>query len=319
MIPHTETGTENKFRILLAFAAIYIVWGTTYLTVKIGLETIPPFAMASMRYFIAGILLLVYCSIKKESVFAADRIMNFLLGACMLTLGQGLLFWVEKYISSGLTAVFGATLPIWYIVADVKNWKFNFQNKLTLASIGIGFIGILLLFAEPSESPEPQAKGMALIASVAAVASCYCWAVGSLYYTHHKKNGSVFANVGWQLMGGMVCCALISFLSGEGANFSISKISMASALATVYMAIAASIVALIALYWLLDRRPAPVVGTYAYVNPVIAVILGYFIAREKISILQIAAMTLILVAAWMANQVKLKADPIASGSNEPRT
>lgn len=319
MITPSKTVPENKLRILLAFAAIYIVWGTTYLTVKIGLETIPPFAMASMRYCIAGILLLVYCSIKGESVFAADMLMNFLLGAFMLTLGQGLLFWVEKYISSGLTAVFGATLPIWYIVADVKNWKSNFHNKLTLASISIGFIGILMLFAEPSEGPGTEAKGMALIASAAAVASCYCWAVGSLYYTHHKKNGSIFANVGWQLMGGMVCCALISFLGGEGQSFSLSKISIASALATVYMAIAASIVALIALYWLLDRRPAPVVGTYAYVNPVIAVILGYFIAREKISLLQIAAMVLILVAAWMANKVKLKTDPVEVTSGKPRT
>src|SRR5450631_4476388 len=97
---------NTNFKIILAFAAIYIIWGTTYLAVKIGLETIPPFLMASLRYAMSGLLLLIFCAIKKESLFTKYSIRNMLLGAFILTLGQALLFWCEKYISSGLTSVF---------------------------------------------------------------------------------------------------------------------------------------------------------------------------------------------------------------------
>jgi drug/metabolite transporter (DMT)-like permease len=293
-------------KVFLAFAAIYVIWGTTYLAIRIGLESIEPFILASMRYLIAGCLLLFFCRVKGEAIFSRSAINNIILGAFMLTLGQGVLFWAEKYISSGLTAVFGSTLPVCYIIADRKQWKSNFSSKLTLVSIVLGITGIVILFSNQTGGGDPHTAEMKLVASAAAVASCLCWAAGSLYYKYNHTSGSLYANVGWQLIGGTIACLLVSAATGELGSFSMSAVTLSSWAAVVYLAVAGSIIAFTASYWLLARRPAPVVGTYAYVNPVIAVLLGYLAMNETITISQVAGMMIILVAAYLANRVKFQ-------------
>ncbi|HEX3769086.1 MAG TPA: EamA family transporter [Puia sp.] len=295
---------KRGLRLWLAFAAIYIIWGTTYLAIKIGIEFIPPYIMASLRYLIAGGLLLLFCLLKGESIFASNVRQEIILGAFIMTFGQATAFWAEKYISSGLTAVFNSLLPVCYIISDKRNWSNYGKSKLTIVSIVLGIIGIVILFISPAAASETHTGFITVIASVITVIACFCWAAGSLYYKYHEKTGSLFANVGWQLIGGMICCIIISAIAGEWTNFHYQTVPWNACGAVLYLAIAGSIVALIALYWLLERRPAAVVGTYAYVNPVIAVLLGYFIANERISLIQIFGMIVILIAAYIANQVK---------------
>jgi drug/metabolite transporter (DMT)-like permease len=299
---------KKDFRIWLAFAAIYIIWGTTYLAIKIGVEFIPPFFMASLRYFIAGALLLGYCLATRESIFTKTTGVNVLLGAFIMTFGQAIAFWAEKYISSGLTAVFGSLLPVCYIITDRKHWHHYKESKLAIFSIGLGIVGIIILFINPSAASESPIGPITIIASAATVVSCFCWAAGSLYYKYHKRVGSLYCNVGWQLVGGMICCLIISGIAREGSHFDIRSVPIRAFAAVLYLAIAGSIVALIALYWLLHRRPAAIVGTYAYVNPVIAVLLGYLVAGEKITLFQISGMFVILIAAYLANLVKFTSD-----------
>jgi drug/metabolite transporter (DMT)-like permease len=299
---------KPDIRVILAFAAIYVIWGTTYLAIKIGIESMPPFMMAAIRYLIAGTLLLLYCFFRKEKFDRKSVLQSLLIGAFVMTAGQAVVFWAEKYISSGLAAIFGSLLPICYILTDTRNWEKYRKSKTTLLSIGLGLAGIVILFIHPSVAEKQYHGTITIIASAAAVASCFCWAGGSLYFKYHVKSGSLYGNVGWQLIGGMVTSLLISGLSGEWLNFSFAAVSLHAWLAVVYLAIAGSIVALIALYWLLARRPAPLVGTYAYVNPVIAVILGYFIANEKITWLQVLGMAIILLAAYLANTIKMKGE-----------
>lgn len=260
--------------------------------------------MATLRYLIAGGLLLIFCLIKRESIFSTNILQNILLGAFIMTFGQATAFWAEKYISSGLTAVFNSLLPICYIVTDRRNWANYRKSKLTILSIGLGIVGIAILFISPAPASESHTGFITVLASAITVAACFCWAAGSLYYKYHNKTGSLYANVGWQLVGGMICCLIISAIAGEWQNFNYRSVPLNAWAAVLYLAIAGSIVALIALYWLLARRPAAVVGTYAYVNPVIAVLLGYLIADERISFIQIFGMIVILVAAYIANRVK---------------
>jgi len=295
---------KTNFRLWLAFAAIYIVWGTTYLAIKIGIDYLPPYIMASMRYFIAGGLLLLFCLVRRESIFATNIPQNVILGAFIMTFGQATAFWSEKYISSGLTAVFNSLLPICYIIADRRNWANYAKSKLTILSIGLGIIGIVILFISPAAASESHTGFITVVASAVTVAACFCWAAGSLYNKYHVKTGSLFVNIGWQLLGGMICCLIISGITGEWSGFHYRTVPWQGWAAVFYLAIAGSIVALVALYWLLARRPAAVVGTYAYVNPVIAVLLGYLIAGEKITLIQIFGMIVILIAAYTANQVK---------------
>ena len=226
-----------------------------------------------------------------------------LLGAFMLTLGQAVLFWAEKYLPSGLTAVFTSSLPIWYVLIDRANWKFNSRSKLTIASIVLGLVGILILFNGQLSDRGDAATSMRLIASIVTIGACICWAAGSLYYKAHA-GGSLFNNVGWQLVGGTTAGFLISMLTGEWNGFSLAAVPAISWLMILYLAIAGSVIAFSASYYLLTVRPAPVVGTYAYVNPIVAVILGYIIAGETISTSQVAGIIIILVAAYLANTVK---------------
>lgn len=294
---------KKNYAVILAFAAIYIIWGTTYLAIRIGLESIPPFIMASMRYLIAGILLFLFCAAKKEVLLAKSALNNILLGAIILTGGQGVIFWAEKYISSGLTAVLISTLPIWYILIDKRHWKSYFNSKLTLLSILLGIAGILILFKNPSDTDDSHTGWITVLASMVVIASCICWAAGSLYYKYNLTAGSLYVNVACQLVGGTISCLLISKLTNEWHQFSIPAITLNSWLAVLYLAIAGSIIAFLALFWLLSIKPAPVVGTHAYVNPIIAVLLGS-LAGETINAGQVIGMIVILLAAYLANKVK---------------
>ena len=304
----SRPAAKTDWRIILAFAAVYIIWGTTYLGIRIGIESMPPFIMASLRYLLAGIILLSFIKIKGEIVIDKTAINNILLGAFMLTCGQGTIFWAEKYVPSGLTAVLISTAPIWYIIADKKNWRNYFTSKLTLFSIALGLIGVLLLFKDQATVGDVgESNHMTLIASIVIIVSCFCWVMASLYYKYNHTPGSLYKNVGWQLMGGAVACMLVGSAVGEWEQFSFGDVTTRSWAALLYLAIAGSIVAFTAMFWLLERRPAAIVGTYAYVNPVIAVILGYFVAAEIITISQVIGMVIILIAAYLANRVKFTA------------
>lgn len=293
-----------NIKVLLAFMAVYLIWGTTYLAIKIGLEHIQPFIMASLRFLIAGFLLLSFCLVKRETIFSKEAFRQMLLGAFMLTFGQAILFWAEQYITSGMTAVFSATLPICYLLTDSRNRKNYFSSNLTLFSLFLGLFGILILFSGQLNIGSQQTNIRSVIASLTVLGSCFCWAAGSLFYKYQPTEGSLFCNVGWQLIGGTISCSFISLIKGELQNFRFSEVPLSCYGVICYLAVAGSIIALCASYYLLNVRPAAIVGTYAYVNPIIAVLLGYLFAGEVLTISQVIGISIILIAAYSANKVK---------------
>ncbi len=314
---HQQSGS-GKLTVLLAFAAVYVIWGTTYLAIKIGVQQMPPFIVASLRYLIAGVLLLGFCLVKQERLFSGNTLTQMMLGAFMLTLGQGVIFWAEQYVSSGLTAVFIATLPVWYILIDGRNRAMYFRSKLTLTSIALGMIGIVALFSGQTSQVDERSGTMRLIASAVVLCSCFCWAAGSLYYKNHRGRGSLLVDVGWQLAGGTVACFAVSMFAGEWKHFSFGTVTAAGWGAVFYLAIAGSIIAFSASLYLLTVRPPAVVGTYAYVNPIIAVLIG-IAAGERITVSQVVGIVIILVAAYLANRVKIGEvrEPAGRGAPEP--
>ena len=289
--------------ILIAFASTYIIWGTTYLAILIGIETLPPFLMAAIRFLVAGVVLLIIAALRGENVWFPGMFKNMLLGIVILTGGQGLLAWAELYIPSGYAAILVSTLPLWYVLLDRKNWNTYFKNKLILTGLILGFFGILLLFKKYIGATTGNGV-LQLFGLAAVLGACICWASGTLYYKNHVNQGSMFLNLGWQLMGGFLSSLLIGFFSGEFTGFSFANVSIHSWLATLYLAVAGSLVAFIAFTWLMTVRPAAVVGTYAYVNPVIAVLLGWLMANESITLMQIAGMFIILLSAFLVNSPK---------------
>lgn len=304
-------ASSNKTRVLLSFAAIYIIWGTTYLAVRIGITTISPFIMGAMRYLVAGTFFILYRISKKEKIFTNDVLRNILLGAVMQTGGQAMLFWAELYISSGFTAVLVATEPIWFIILDKPQWKYYFKNRLILFGIAAGFAGIIILFQNfLTTSTVEHGQFIQLIASLVTITSALFWTGGSLYFKHHRGTSSANLNIGWQLTGGVISCLIVSMVRGEWNSFNINTISVQSWLSVLYLAFAGSVIAFSCYNWLLTQKPAAIVGTYAYINPVIAVLAGSILLHEKILINQIIGMLVILVSAYLINsanlQVKIK-------------
>jgi drug/metabolite transporter (DMT)-like permease len=295
--------TSHAILVILSFAAIYIIWGTTYLAIAIGLTGFPPFLMAFLRFLIAGILLVGFVLIKGEKIPSLKSIIhNSIVGTVVLVGGQGLLFWSEQYISSGYASVLIATMPLWFVILDRTNWKIYFSNIFILIGIVIGFIGILILFNDKLDEPLPASNiQLQLIASATVIIGAICWAAGTLYYRSKPTNESMSSNLGWQLIGGAFVSLIVSTLLGEVVDFQLSAVPNAAWLAVIYLALAGSIIGFLAYTWLLQHLPSAIVGTYAYINPIIAVFVGVFLANETMSKNQILGMIIILASAILVN------------------
>lgn len=296
----------NKLLIVLSFAAIYLIWGTTYLVIAIGLEEVPPFMMASMRFIIAGSMLAAYCIYKKEKMPSATSIIkNAILGLIILTGGQGLLIWSEQYITSGYASILSATLPIWFVIMDRSNWKTYFSNPYIIMGVVLGFMGILLLFKDTlSASTFSESALMQLYGTIAVLIGAICWVIGTLYNRSKPAPGSMYSNLAWQLLMASPICLFISFSTGEFSGFDLTAVSYKGWLSVVYLAIAGSIIAFIAYTWLLTKMPSAIVSTYAYINPVVAVVLGWYLAEEVVTNFQLIGMAVILGSAILVNITK---------------
>lgn len=296
----------HKLLILLSFAAIYLIWGTTYLVIVIGLEDFPPFLMAAVRFIIAGVMLVGYCILKGEKLPTASSILkNTILGLIVLAGGQGLLIWAEQYIASGYASILVATLPIWFVILDKSNWKTYFSNPYIITGVILGFVGILLLFKDTLSGPA-LTEGVLLqfYASLAVLLGAICWVVGTLYNRSKPAPGTIYSNLGWQLVMASIICIFISYSTGELSGFDISQVSVKGWAAVIYLSVAGSIIAFIAYTWLLTQMPSAVVGTYAYINPVVAVWLGWLLAEEVITLFQFLGMVVILGSAILVNITK---------------
>lgn len=300
---------SNKLLIACAFFAIYIIWGTTYLVIVIGLQGFQPFFMASLRFVIAGVLLVGYAMWKGEQVPPGASILkNTFIGLVVLCGGQGLLIWSEQYIASGYASVLVATLPLWFVILDRRHWKLYFSNPYIILGVLLGFVGIIVLFRERLADPVPgENVELQLLASALVLIGAMCWVTGTLYNRSRPAPGSIFHNLGWQLLTSSVLCLIISVLLGEWEETPFRDTTWNAWSAVVYLSVAGSILAFVAYTWLLNKMPSAIVGTYAYVNPVVAVFLGWLWAGEVITADQMTGMVIILVSAVLVNLNRTKA------------
>lgn len=289
---------------MLAFAAIYLIWGSTYLAALIGLESIPPFLMASMRFLVAGALLASWCIIRGERLnLGAVLPRNALAGSLMLGGGTGSVIWAEQYLPTGLAAILVTTLPLWFIVLDRPQWSAYRTEKLRLAGILLGFGGILLLFSEDPAVFASGAKAAMYWPSIAVILTgTISWALGSLYSRYRPASGSTILNAAIQLLAASLFCAIVSIGLGEWQGFRVDAITIRSWTALAYMIVFGSVMTYLAYLWLLQVRPPAVVGTYAYVNPVVAVLLGWALAHEPVTGRQIVSLAIILIGVLIVNR-----------------
>ena len=272
-----ETASP-RWKTVLAFAIIYLVWGSTFLAIRIGVREVPPFLFAAMRFLIAGAALYGWMIVRGErSPTRGQWISAVLLAFLIFVLDYGLLFWAERRVPSGLAAVMLATIPVFMTLSEIlilRTQRLTLRLFLALA-IGLGGVAVLMSRSlNLGGAPIDSAGGLALIVGALS------WSVASALTRRLPLPPSKVVSSGTQMLIGGVLLAITSVLLGEWGEFHPQVVSGAAWVALLYLAVPGSIIAFTAYAWLIHRESPTKVGTYAYVNPVVAVLLGYFFADE---------------------------------------
>lgn len=294
--------------VIFAFAIVYLVWGSTYFFIHIAVQDIPPFMLGSFRFIIAGLIMLFWCLLRGEKLFELKHIKHAAIsGVLLLLIGNGVVIWVEQYQPSALVAILVSGAPLWFVVLDKANWSVNFKTRSTIVGLLIGFGGVILLFYEKivalfTSGGNTAEIGLLLMLVVGSIA----WAGGSLYSKHHSAGSNAAVNTTWQMLIAGIAFVPGSLINGEFSDFQWQEVSGNAWLAAIYLILFGSVAAFSAYIWLLNVRPATQVSTYAYVNPVVAVLLGVFIANEKISFLQLLGLATILTSVLLINMAKYR-------------
>jgi drug/metabolite transporter (DMT)-like permease len=292
--------THSPLLVAFAFFSIYIIWGSTYLAVIYGLKSFPPFILVGLRYAIAGAIMFTWCKFRGESLPEWRYLWRHALsGTMMLVGGTGLIAWAEQYISSGQAAILVATEPLIFLLVDRKRWSEYFSNKFILAGLLIGFTGIFLFLklgvAVTSTSP------IATIASFVVILSALIWVLGSLITKENQGKSSTVMNASVQLLSGGVICGIIVAIKGEYRGFSFAQVSTEGWGGLIFLIVMGSLVAYLSFIWLISIKPPAIVSTHTYVNPVVAVFLGWWLIGEPVNKAQLLSLLVILVGILMVN------------------
>ena len=297
----------RAWKVLLAFAIIYFVWGSTFLAIRVGVREVPPFLLAGMRFLIAGVVLYAWMRARgTPSPTAREWRAASLLAVLIFVLDYGLLFWAEQRVPSGVAAVMMATIPVFMAIAEII---FLRTQRLTLRlalALLLGLGGVIILVGRGlslGESPVDTAGAVALI--VAAVS----WSVAASLTRRMPLPAAKAMSSGAQMLVGGVLLTLTAGLLGEFRGFRVRAVSREAWLALAYLIVAGSIVAFTAYVWLIHHESPTRVGTYAYVNPVVAVMVGHFLGGEALGLRTIVGTLLVLVSVvviTMAPKAKLQ-------------
>ena len=304
----TPQKSASPLLVIIAFAIVYLVWGSTYFFIKIAVVGFPPLLLGALRFISAGILLLTWCLIKGEKIFVKRNMIHAAVsGFLLLVIGNGAVIWAEQTLPSAMVAIMVSSPPIWFVLLDRQNWRVNLKSTSTVVGLIIGFAGVILLFSEQLESLfGPSTGNSKLPGMLLLLAGSISWAGGSLYSKYFNTQGSAPVNTAWQMLAAGFIFLPSSFLHNEVQHLQWQNIPAHSWYALLYLIIFGSIAAFSAYVWLLQVRPATQVSTYAYVNPVIAVILGVLFANENITLLQVGGLVVILGSVLLINLSKYR-------------
>jgi drug/metabolite transporter (DMT)-like permease len=287
-------SAPRAWKLLLAFAIIYLVWGSTFLAIRVGVREVPPFLLAGLRFLIAGLILFAWMRAKGTvSPTAREWFSATLLAVLIFVLDYGLLFWAERRVPSGIAAVMMATIPVFMTLSEILFLKTQRLTPRLGAALLVGIGGVLVLVSRSISFGDSPIDS---IGAVALIGAAIGWSVGSALTRKLPLPSSKAMSSGAQMLMGGVLLTLTSWLLGEFHGFRVQAVSLKAWLALAYLIVAGSIVAFTAYVWLIHHESPTKVGTYAYVNPVVAVVLGYFLGGEGLSLRTILGTILVMVS-----------------------
>jgi drug/metabolite transporter (DMT)-like permease len=283
-------------RLIASFAALWIIWGSTYLAIRVAIETLPPFLMSGVRFLVAGAMLYAWMRRRGEPVPTAPQWRAAaVIGGLLLLCGNGGVAWAEQYIPSGLAALIVAVVPIWMVLFDWIGGAAR-PRRAVIAGLALGFLGVGVLVG-----PEDLVVGSPVdpIATTVIVGGTIAWALGSIYSRGAPMPGSPRMSTAIQMLCGGALLTVAGALTGELGRVDLASVSLRSAAAWSYLVIFGSIVAYNAYVYLLRHTEPAKASTYAYVNPVIAVLLGWALLGEPLGPRVMLAVAMIIPAVAM--------------------
>ncbi len=282
---------RSRGRLLAAFAAVYVVWGSTYLFIRFAVETLPPFVMAGARFAVAGAILYSWARLRgAPTPSRAEWRGAAVAGLFLLLGGNGAVVWAEQRVPSGVTALLVATVPVWMVLLDWLRPGGVRPRAGVFAGLALGLAGLAMLVGRGGLG----GGGADLVGAAVLVVGSILWATGSLYLRQKPRPSSALATNAVQMLAGGVALFVVGTMAGELGRLDLAAASARSLLSLVYLIIAGSLIGFTAYTYLLQVSTPAKVSTYAYVNPVVAVVLGWAFAGEEITARTLVAAAVIL-------------------------
>jgi drug/metabolite transporter (DMT)-like permease len=306
--------------VIIAFAALYVIWGSTYLGIRFSIETIPPFLMAGARFVLAGLVMyaIAWSQGIGKSTWANWRTSS-IIGACLLLGGNGGVTISEKYIDSGLAALIVAIVPIYIVLLGWATGMAARPTPIMWTGLAGGFVGVGILFGPGLRVHSIGGRNPAIGISILLCTS-FIWSAGSLYSRVAKHAPSPFLTAAQQMICGGILLLVAGVVTGELPRFHPSSVSRLSLVSFIYLVLIGAVVGYTAYIWLLRHCDPAKVATYAYVNPIVAVFLGTFFAGEMITTRTLIAAALIIGSVALiitAQQLRARVEPGLSAAFEP--
>jgi drug/metabolite transporter (DMT)-like permease len=305
-----QRSHASRAQIIAAFASIYLVWGSTYLAIRYAIETIPPFIMGGARFVVSGAMLYVWA--RSRGAPRPTRLYwrnAIIAGGFLLLGGNGAVMWAEQVVPSGLTALLVSILPFWLVIIEWVRPPRRRPSGAVLVGLVLGFIGIIVLVGPSDVGGHGDVSP---IGALVLILGSLSWAIGSFWSRDAQLPESGLLTTGMEMLGGGVLLLIVGALTGEFSHFDIHGVSKASAVGLIYLISFGSLIGFTSYIWLLDKVSPARLGTYAYVNPIVAVLLGWAVAGERLSIRTgIAAAIVICAVALITTARSTKAKQTA--------
>ncbi len=271
-----------KSKTWLALLSLYIIWGSTYLAILFVVETIPPFMSAGIRFLISGLILLIWRKLARDPMPTRNQWRSaVIVGTLLLVGGNGLLSWSEQRIPSGVAALLIGTVPLWLVLIEALRRGGTKPNWQSILGLAIGFAGIVVLIG-PIDFTG-QAGRYELAGILVCLVAAFLWSMGSIFSRGADLPKSALMTTGMEMVAGSIGLFIVATLVGEWQNFSLGDISSKSMYGLIYLITIGSLIGFVSYAWLLRNAPVSLVATYAYVNPLVAILLGSLLAQESLT------------------------------------
>jgi drug/metabolite transporter (DMT)-like permease len=304
-----STHHPNRWKVILAFGLVYLFWGSTYLGIDIAVQTIPPALMCAVRFSIAGVVMLAVCAASGRKVmYSAQQIaLAAVVGILLLMGGNLTLSWAELSVPSGLAALIVAITPLWFLVLDSMLLGDHHISRRGKAGLALGIVGLFVLFY-PELTSRTALGRKALWASLSLVGGSFSWALGSVLSKRWQSGMDGFSATAWQVTAAGIANFILAALVGD---FSHVVWTVRGISAVLYLVVCGSWVGYTAYIWLLEHVPTSKVSTYAYVNPVVAVFLGWLILHERVDRFIAAGSAIVVLSVILVTSAKVRGKIVA--------